>query len=305
MPDASVTTYRTLRTDGLTQGQVRALLRTGELRRVRHGVYRWSTPSEADAAPDHAALARLTWAQLRPGATVSHLSAAVMHGLPLLGPPPQRVSVIRPGGGHGRVSPTLHLHRCDLAASDVVELDGVPVTSMARTAVDVARTSSFDQATVVADAALRFGVHRLELQRCAEAFCGRRGVARARRVIAFANAESGSAGESVSRVRMHQAGLPAPVLQWQINDSDGRQLFTDFAWPDLRTVGEFDGKIKYGRLLRPGQSADDVVMAEKQRENRIRRHGWWLVRWGWAELADVRAFGELIREAFANAPEVR
>ena len=56
--------------------------------------------------------------------------------------------------------------------------------------------------------------------------------------------------------------------------------------------------------IKPGQTVADVVMAEKQRENRIRRQGWWLVRWGWDDLRDVQAFGRLIREAFANAPRV-
>ena len=43
-------------------------------------------------------------------------------------------------------------------------------------------------------------------------------------------------------------------------------------------------------------------MAEKSRENRIRRHGVWLVRWGWDDLTDVDAFGRMIRQAFDNAP---
>ena len=37
-----------------------------------------------------------------------------------------------------------------------------------------------------------------------------------------------------------------------------------------RVFGEFDGKIKYGRLLRPGHDAGQVVFAEKRREDLVR-----------------------------------
>ena len=44
----------------------------------------------------------------------------------------------------------------------------------------------------------------------------------------------------------------------------------DWAWPDHGVLGEFDGKVKYGRLLKPGQDVGQVVFAEKQREDLIR-----------------------------------
>ena len=64
------------------------------------------------------------------------------------------------------------------------------------------------------------------------------------------------------------AGLPPPVLQWPVHGPQGRHVgTTDFGWPELGTVGEFDGLVKYGRLLRPGQSPGDAVVAEKRRED--------------------------------------
>jgi hypothetical protein len=53
----------------------------------------------------------------------------------------------------------------------------------------------------------------------------------------------------------------------------------DFLWRDQRLVGEFDGKVKYGRLLKPGQSVSDVVYDEKVREDRIRDEDLGVVRW--------------------------
>ena len=66
--------------------------------------------------------------------------------------------------------------------------------------------------------------------------------------------------------------MPMPDLQHEVFDEHGTLLgTTDFAWPRFKVFGEFDGKIKYGALLKPGQSASDVVFAEKSREDAIRR----------------------------------
>jgi hypothetical protein len=95
----------------------------------------------------------------------------------------------------------------------------------------------------------------------------------------FSDGGSESVGESRSRVALDRAGLPPPVLQWKVTDRDGELIGrTDFGWPQLRTVGEFDGRVKYGRLLRPGQQPGDAVFAEKLREDRLRDQGLSVVR---------------------------
>lgn len=44
-----------------------------------------------------------------------------------------------------------------------------------------------------------------------------------------------------------------------------------------------DGKVKYGRYLRPGQTPGDAVFAEKRREDALRDYGLEVVRWVWDE----------------------
>jgi hypothetical protein len=79
---------------------------------------------------------------------------------------------------------------------------------------------------------------------------------------------------------MLRAGLPPPVPQWEVTDDGGPLVGrVDFGWPELRTVGEFDGRQKYGRLLRDGQSAADAVYDEKLREDALRAEGLSVVRW--------------------------
>ena len=109
------------------------------------------------------------------------------------------------------------------------------------------------------------------------------GVRAARRAVAFADPRSESVGESVSRVRIHLDGLPRPELQYEIRGAFGQVIArVDFYWEEQRTVGEFDGRIKYGRrLLKPDQRVEDVVYEEKRREDAVRGEGHGFARWVW------------------------
>ena len=73
-------------------------------------------------------------------------------------------------------------------------------------------------------------------------------------MVELLDLRSESAGESMSRVRLIEEGLPRPELQYEIFGPGGGLLArVDFYWDEHKTVGEFDGKIKYGRLLKPRQ----------------------------------------------------
>jgi hypothetical protein len=96
------------------------------------------------------------------------------------------------------------------------------------------------------------------------------GIRQARRAVELLDSRSESAGESASRVRLHQDGLPAPDLQQDIFDEQGTFVArVDFLWKEQRTIGEFDGKIKYGQMLKPSQSIEEVLFEEKRREDAL------------------------------------
>lgn len=285
---------RALRLEGFGDDEVRRLLRAGRLTAVRRGSYVLGTTPDSREAR-HALAVRAELAHLADGAVVSHASAAVLHGLPTWGIRLDCVHVTRARRSGGRRGRQVHVHTAPLGPQDVDVVDGIPVTSIARTVVDLARTIAFEPAVAVADAALHAVITEPErlaalqaalaavIARCA----GWRGSPAARRVLAFADARSGSVGESRSRVAIHRAGLPCPVLQWEVVGGAGQWIgMVDFGWPKQRTVGEFDGKEKYGRLLKPGQSPADAVYAEKRREDALRAEALWVVRWGWDALSD-------------------
>ena len=79
----------------------------------------------------------------------------------------------------------------------------------------------------------------------------------------------------MSRVVFADHGIPMPIPQLEVFDGLGGFVArSDFGWEEERTLGEFDGRQKYGRLLlRPGQSPEDALFKEKRREDRLRDLG--------------------------------
>ena len=117
-------------------------------------------------------------------------------------------------------------------------------------------------------------------------------------VLRLADGRAESVGESRARYLCWSQGLPRPEVQYQVFDASGRLVgTTDMAWPHLGMLVEFDGRIKYGDLLKPGQQASDVVFAEKQREDLLRRiTGFAMERLTWDDLARPVATARRIRE---------
>ena len=213
---------------GLSYNDLARLSRRGELERIRRGAYATSQRTGLVREEAHRRLIQATVPQLIDGSVVSHGSAATLHRLPVWSSAITRVHVTRPGEGQRR--PLLHLHCAALTSDDIVLVEGIPATSVARTVLDLARTLRMEYAVAAADRALCDG---LDPQRLTEGLYRMRrwpGVRAARRAVAFADSRSGSVGESVSRVRIHLDGLPRPELQYEIRGPGGLLIATtDFA----------------------------------------------------------------------------
>jgi hypothetical protein len=284
-----------LRDAGYGDAEIDRMRRAGRLIGVRRGTYRLADGDAPSPTESHALRCRAAALALSDEAVYSHVTAAVLLGLPLWRTPLGRLHVLRDRSGGGRRRPGLHVHVAPLPADDVVEIDGVRLTSAARTVADLTRTLPAEQALVATDAAL----HRAVLSErtgeydpgaatigavaaCLTRFTGRRATAEAARLLAFADGASESPGETRSRYRMRVAGLPAPITQWPV---PGTRFRADFGWPDRAIVGEFDGLVKYGRgRTSIDEDVAEVVWREKQREDRIRETGLTVVRWTWSEI---------------------
>src|SRR5262249_26294855 len=147
---AGLITAAELETAGITDAKIRALVRRGALLLVRRGIY-------ADAAlasrltgedPRNVRLLKVAAAVAAagPGAVASHEDAAVVHGLALLDRPPAAMySVSFPATAiRGRSArPGTRVRTSILPSHHVTVAKGIPVTSVARTVIDLSRTKSF------------------------------------------------------------------------------------------------------------------------------------------------------------------
>ncbi|MFG1795076.1 hypothetical protein [Nocardia sp. NPDC049149] len=285
---------------GLSDAEIRHQYRS-EWCRVRRGAYAdRCVYGELDQVGKHRTLIDAAVPSMTEEAVVSHQSAAVLYGVPLWCTPLDRVCVTRNRRHGGRIKSDVKIHCAPMES--VVEIDGLLVTAPARTVVDLARTLPFESAVVAGDALVReFGPSEADLAAELERAKFRRRVSAARRVVAFLNGRSESVGESRSRVMCARLGLPVPSPQGNVFDAEANFLGrVDFYFEGTGVLCEFDGRLKYGRLLRPGEDPGEAVFAEKIREDAIRACGFQLVRWTWPDLTTERP-ATRIRAALTRA----
>jgi len=277
----------------------------GEIVRVIPGAY-LPTGEWRELGPNDRYVTKLRATQATRDETLvfSHQSAVALWGLPTIGRPPVSAHVVAErSSGRGSTS---SIRRHFESAGNPVEIDGLLVTSLARTVVDIAREADLARAVVVADAALNAEIRETLRHREAEPDLQtellripvRHGSARARHVIDFADGRSGSPGESLSRLTIDVLGLPSPVLQHSFPRPGGGRWPVDFWWPEFEIIGEFDGASKYlDPAFRGGRTPEQVVLDEKRREDHLRSLVRGFARWGWAAARSPAELAARLRRA--------
>jgi hypothetical protein len=236
--------------------------------------------------------------QSKTSLVLSHTSALAEYGAPLWRVGLDRVHTTRTDGLSGRRGADVLQHEGWLRPDEFVVLDGIPVTSPARAVIEAATCGSAEVGLCLANHMLHQGHTTLgELER---QYVGMEQWPDSRvveLVLRLADGRIESVGESRTLWVCFHEGLPMPVPQYVVRDRPGREVArVDFAWPDLGAFLEFDGRIKYEALLRPGERASDVVLRERDRERLIcEMTGWVCVRVTWAELADRARLAARIR----------
>lgn len=282
---------------------LRRVATAGTLVRLARGVYvnavvwQSATPRER-----HVLRCRATAARLGNQVVLAAASAAAVLDLTYLGRWPERVCALNSVADGTRVRGGISWRAHDDRHTGVRDLGWVRTTDPYRTAIEVSAREGFLAGVVTADSALRANGHRgagdgaSELLAMAESLQLQRGVRRVERVAAFANGHSESAGESWTRVVLADLGAEHPELQVDIVD-DGLWLArVDFCWPERRIVLEFDGEKKYRAPLRgAARSAEDIVIEEKKREDRLRAAGWTVLRIVWDDLREPERLRRLLR----------
>lgn len=299
--------------EGIGRAEIARRCERGELLKLHAG--RWVDAEAFDALyPEHRHLMRIA-AVLDLGrgsrAVFSHVSAAVLHQLPVPRHPLDKVHRSGPTLRGSAIAPgLLATHDVEVADDDVCLIEGIPTTSLARTVLDIARSCRAETALSVADAAL----HRVAACRraydteAAERFrqdlharllglAGGRGVVAARRIVALADGRADRPGESITRLYLTRLGFSDFRLQVPVPGPHGTDYACDIGVEDIPALIEFDGVAKYvDPEMTAGRSAREIVTAEKEREDWIRAvTGRPLVHVMWPDIASPASLAALLR----------
>lgn len=204
-------------------------------RRLFRGVY-----IAADAGIDHLVRCKAAALLLPAGAALSHRSAAMLHSANILGRD-QPVEATAPVGA--RSQPGLRVVRSVLEPEEIWRRGGLPVTSPLRTAFDLARGPDLVAAVIGLDALLfRRVITPAGLRSYLAARPGWTGVRAAAGALALARPDVESPMETRLRLSIVLAGLPEPVVQYDVPGRRGQVVARlDLAYPEQRVGLEYDG----------------------------------------------------------------
>jgi hypothetical protein len=301
-----VATTAELLAAGLTEVRIRWLVRRRVLVQVCRGVYAAASKARlarGDPRQERVLLAAAAVALAGPRAVVSHHDAAVIHRLALLEAPSAGVCSISrpPAATRGRrLRSSVNVHTAALPSRHVTVAAGLPVTTVARTVMDLARTMPFRSGVVVADSALHEQkTSAAEFQEVIDDCTRWPGIGKARQVAAFSHPSAESPFESIGRVAFRDGGLPPPVLQAWISGGQGRMIGrVDFLWVEHGTIAETDGAMKY--------ADPDRARQQLRRDAELRQAGFEVVHITWAELlSDPDRVVRSIRAAFGRHAALR
>jgi len=266
-----VVARRQLLASGLTARMIERRAAGRQLVALHRGVY----------AVGHDRLRREGWwmaavLAVGDGALLSHRDAAALHGL-------------RPPGDHvrwevtttGRASSTDRIRvygTAALDAQDRTSVDGIPVTGVARTLVDLAGTVPAAQLRKALNEAERQRVFDLRaIERTMAATARRRG--RGHAAMRESLDELSAVGAPVTRSELEDRflallearGLPRPQTNYGI---EGMEV--DACWPQQRLVVELDGW--------DGHATRRAFQQDRERGNALELGGWHLLRFTWADV---------------------
>lgn len=214
------------------------------------------------------------------GAVISHRAAAAFWRLAGFEPGPVELTV--PTGRRARGPGIIHRYR--ISSRDVTTVAGIPVTTPARTLLDLAAVAPIDKVEEALDDAMRRGLVTFASMRralAAEARRGRRGIAGMRKLL---DERDGSAAVPASVFErrllrlLRRSGLSEPVCQQKIWDGDRLVGVVDFAYPEMKLGIEADGYRWHS-----SRSRWDY---DRARRNRLTLIGWRIIHVTWTELTE-------------------
>lgn len=243
------------------------LVDSGHLRRLLRGVVvasqvpdslRLRVAALKLVVPDHAVVVDTTAAWLH---GVDALPRSAIHEMPALDVFSTAASRMRRGGVRSGVR--------ELHTADVEVVDGLLVTTMLRTALDLGRSLWRYDAIGALDGFLRAGVPHERVLAEVDRFKGHRGVRQLRMLAPLATPLAESNPESALRLHWIEAELPGAEPQVWVHDDDGSARYRiDVGDPDVRYGAEYFGAEFHG---------EDAEVADLQRLQWLDQHRDWVI----------------------------
>lgn len=212
-----------------------------------------------------------TASRARGESVVAGVAASILHGS-LWFDAEFKIELLHPISGASRHGTGRITHRFQVAPTDVIELDGILVTTPVRTAFDVGRITPDWRGLGHLDAlhrATRFSV--ADLCRYVEWHAGWRHIRQLRAIAPLIDGAAESPPESWLRLLMFRGGLPTPELQIEVADESGHVFArADIGYREEKVDIEYDGEEFHGL---PWQRARDA-----RRDAKLKALGWKVIR---------------------------
>lgn len=206
------------------------------------------------------------WAKRR--GVVAGLSAAALHGSRWV----DGTTTVELIHENRHRLPGIHTRGDRIEDEEITVFNGVPVTTVARTVLDLGCWYPTTSAVAAIDSLARAAEFKVaDVRLLAERYSGRRGIARARRALTLFDAGAQSPKETWLRLVLMEAGLPRPQTQIPVRDEFGQAIaYLDMGWDDVKVAVEYDGD--HHRSDR-SQFGWDI-----RRLERLQHQGWIVIR---------------------------
>ena len=239
-----------------------------ELRRRYIGLHQDVYVSR-DAELTPALRAKACWLRSRRRGILAGFSAAALHGARWIDP--ARPATIIDTNRRPAVGVQVWEER--IADDEICLVDGMRLTTPARTALDLARRYSLNDAVAAVDAlAQAVGLKSVDIELLVDRYRGRRGMKGAAAALELIDGGAQSPKETSLRLLLLNAGFPRPQTQIAVRNEWGWvDAFLDMGWEDIKVAVEYDGD-------QHRSSRYQYVKDIRRLEMLDQRYGWLVVR---------------------------
>jgi hypothetical protein len=223
-----------------------------ELRRFHHGIYPgvWAPRGVALSTTDQA---RAAWLWSRRRGVIAGLSASAMLGAKWI-EPDAAAELIHT---NRRPPPLIIVHTDGVHPGETQSIDGMAVTTPARTAFDFGRRLGLEPGVQRIDALMNAtNLKVTDVEAVIARHPAVRGLVQLRQTLDLVDGGAESPYESLTRLLLIKAGFPRPQTQITVIDKDGNVWRIDMGWPEYLVGVDFEGAHHW---TNPKQRTRDVL----------------------------------------------